>query len=53
MLRNTWGGWGAITFVQLAHMVDATQDIGWGGVGFHVKRAVPKSLNNRGPDVFF
>ena len=31
MLRKTWG---VITFVQLVHMVDATQDMGWGGVTF-------------------
>ena len=27
-------GWGEmITFLELANMVDATQDVGWGGAG--------------------
>ena len=26
-----WGG--VITFLELANMVDATQDVGWGGGG--------------------
>ena len=27
-------GWGGmITFLELANMVDATQDVGWGGGG--------------------
>ena len=33
MLRNCWGGVGMMTFFELAHMVDATQLLGWGGVG--------------------
>ena len=28
-----WGGGGMITFLELANMVDATQDVGWGGGG--------------------
>ena len=28
-----WGGVGMMTFLALAHMVDATQVMGWGGVG--------------------
>ena len=27
------GGGGMITFLELANMVDATQDVGWGGGG--------------------
>ena len=27
-----WGGVGMMTFLGLAHMVDATQVMGWGGV---------------------
>ena len=37
MLRNCgvgWGGVGLMTFFGLAHMVDATQLLGWGGVGW-------------------
>ena len=35
MLRNIWGGvgWGVRTSVALVHMFDATQHMGWGGVG--------------------
>ena len=29
-----WGGVGMMTFLALAHMVDATQVMGWGGVGW-------------------
>ena len=28
-----WGGVGMVTFLALAHMVGATQVMGWGGVG--------------------
>ena len=28
-----WGGVGMVTFLELAHMVGATQVMGWGGVG--------------------
>ena len=35
MLRKMLGGVGGgmITFLELANMVDATQDVGWGGGG--------------------
>ena len=35
MLRKMLGGvgWGMITFPELANMVDATQDVGWGEGG--------------------
>ena len=28
-----WGGVGMVTFLALAHMLDATQLVGWGGDG--------------------
>ena len=31
MLRNTWGGGMMLPFLQLAHMVDVPQHMGWGG----------------------
>ena len=31
MLRNNWGGGVMLPFLQLAHMVDVTQHMGWGG----------------------
>ena len=37
---GVWGGWGGvgwggvmITFLELANVVDATQEVEWGGVG--------------------
>ena len=34
MLRKMLGGVGGMTtFLELANMVDATQDVGWGGGG--------------------
>ena len=47
MLRNMmgWGvGWGVITFVALAHMVDATQHDGVGWVGKDVN--VPRTFTH-------
>ena len=32
MLRNMLDGGGMITFLALAHMLDATQHVGWGGM---------------------
>ena len=32
MVDKTWMG-GVLTFLEVAHMVDATALIGWGGVG--------------------
>ena len=31
MFRNTWGGGVMLPFLQLAHMVDVTQQLGWWG----------------------
>ena len=31
MLRNNWGGGVMLPFLQLAHMVDVTQHMWWGG----------------------
>ena len=31
MFRNTWGGGVMLPFLQLAHMVDVPQHMGWGG----------------------
>ena len=32
MLRNNWGGGVMLPFLQLAHMVDVTQQLGWNTV---------------------
>ena len=32
-MKLVWGGVGMVTFLALAHMVGATQVMGWGGVG--------------------
>ena len=48
-----WGGVGAmITFLELANMVDATQDLGWGwgGVKFlHIERKITNVVHSHPP----
>ena len=44
---GVWGGVGMMTFVGLAHMVDATQVMGWGG-GWGGDDDVPRTCTHGG-----
>ena len=41
-----------ITFLELANMVDATQDVGWGGGGdklLHIERKITSLVHSHPP----